>query len=48
MDVNTTFINGNLTKEVCMTQPEGLISGSGSKVCKLQRSIYGFKQASRS
>ena len=48
MDVKTTFLNGNLTKEVHMTQPEGFISGNGSKVCKLQRSIYGLKQASRS
>ena len=31
-----------------MTQPEGFISGSDSKVCKLQRSIYRLKQASRS
>ena len=48
MDVKTTFLNGNLTEEVYMTQPEGFISRSGSKVCKLQRSIYGLKQASRS
>ena len=48
MDVKTVFLNGNLTEEVYMTQPEGFISGSGSKVCKLQRSIYGLKQASRS
>ena len=31
-----------------MTQLEGFTSGSGSKVCKLQRSIYGLKQAYRS
>ncbi|KAK6151684.1 hypothetical protein DH2020_014319 [Rehmannia glutinosa] len=32
-----------------MKQPEGFISsGSEQKVCKLQRSIYGLKQASRS
>ena len=31
-----------------MTQPEGFIFGSGSKVCKFQRSIYELKQASRS
>ena len=48
MDVKTALLNGNLTGEVYMTQPEGFISGSGSKVCKLQRSIYGLKQASRS
>ena len=48
MNVKTAFFNGNLTKEVYMTQPEGFTFGSGSKVCKLQRSIYGLKQASRS
>ena len=48
MDVKTTFLNGNLTEEVYMTQPEGFISGCGSKICKFQRSIYGLKQASRS
>ena len=41
MDVKTAFLNGNLTEEMHMTQPEGFISVSGSKVCKLQRSIMG-------
>ena len=45
MDVKIAFLNGNLTEEVSMTQ---LISRSGNKVCKLQRSIYGLKQASSS
>ena len=32
-----------------MTQPKGFVSPENSrKVCKLQRSIYGLKQASRS
>ena len=35
MDMKKTFLNGNLTEEVYMTQPEGLIFGNGSKVCKL-------------
>ena len=43
MDVKTTFLNGNLFEEVYMTQPEDFTPGNGSKVCKLHRSIYGFK-----
>ena len=35
MEAKTTFLNGNLSEEVYMTQPEGFISENGSKVCKL-------------
>ena len=48
MDVKMTFRKGNLSKDVCMTQPEVFTTRNGNKVCKLQRSIYGLKQASRS
>jgi hypothetical protein len=49
MDVKTTFLNGNLTEDVYMTQPEGFVDPTNAgKMCKLQKSIYGLKQASRS
>ena len=49
MDVKTAFLNGNLLEDVYMTQPEGFVQPKNSgKVCKLQRSIYGLKQATRS
>ena len=49
MDVKTTFLNGNLEEEIYMMQPEGFIAKNQEHmVCKLKRSIYGLKQASRS
>src|SRR6266536_2268885 len=49
MDIKTTFLNGFLEEELHMMQPKGFVDPKGSnKVCKLQRSIYGLVQASRS
>ncbi|KAL0551697.1 hypothetical protein IC582_010786 [Cucumis melo] len=49
MDVKTAFLNGNLEESIYMVQLEGFIQkGQEQKVCKLQKSIYGLKQASRS
>ena len=49
MDVKTGFLNGFVEEELYMEQPEGFEDPSDTnKVCKLQRSIYGLKQASRS
>ena len=48
MDVKTTFLNGDLYEEVYMKQPEGfVVDGKENMVCRLQKSIYGLKQASR-
>ncbi|GKC17500.1 retrotransposon protein, putative, ty1-copia subclass [Tanacetum coccineum] len=49
MDVKTAFLNGYLDEDIYMVQPEGFVDPKHPrKVCKLQRSIYGHKQASRS
>ena len=49
MDVKTAFLNGFLKEELYMMQPEGFVDPKdANKVSKLQRSIYGLVQASRS
>ncbi|GJX34036.1 retrotransposon protein, putative, ty1-copia subclass [Tanacetum coccineum] len=49
MDVKTAFLNGYLDEDIYMVQPKGFVDPKHPrKVCKLQRSIYGLKQASRS
>ncbi|GJT15474.1 retrotransposon protein, putative, ty1-copia subclass [Tanacetum coccineum] len=48
MNVKTTFLNGHLSEEVYMVQLEGFVNPKfPNRVCKLKRSIYGLKQASR-
>ncbi|GKD50353.1 retrotransposon protein, putative, ty1-copia subclass, partial [Tanacetum coccineum] len=47
--ISTAFLNGKLTEDVFMAQPEGFENAKYPKrVCKLQKAIYGLKQASRS
>ncbi|GJZ51127.1 retrotransposon protein, putative, ty1-copia subclass [Tanacetum coccineum] len=48
IDVKTASLNGYLNEEVYIEQPEGFVSQKyPNRVCKLKRSIYGLKQASR-
>ncbi|RDX64212.1 hypothetical protein CR513_57263, partial [Mucuna pruriens] len=48
MDIKTMFLNGDINEMIYMVQPENLVSNeSKSMVSKLNKSIYGLKQASR-
>jgi hypothetical protein len=48
IDVKMTFLNGDLLKNVYMTQPKGFaVKGKEHMGCHLRKFIYGLKQASR-
>lgn len=48
MNVKTTFLNGELKEEVYVTQlPRFIQKGQEQKVLKLQKALYGLRQAPR-
>ena len=48
MDVVAAYLNGELSEEIYMKQPEGFVDKRyPNKVCKLKKSLYGLKQSAR-
>lgn len=46
-DIQTAYLNGDLSHEVFMKQPKGFVEGNNNEVCKLVKNLYGLKQGAK-